>query len=71
MFLRFNNYSTLEAASHTRLRARDHHISSTLIGGKGGLEPVQVRFTLRLRDQQSKCMQDGCKVYMDSYVASI
>ena len=34
-------------------------------------EPVQVRFPLRLRDQQSKMwMQDGCKVYMDSYMAS-
>jgi hypothetical protein len=34
-------------------------------------EPVQVRFTLRLRDQWSTWMQDGCKVYMDSYMASI
>jgi hypothetical protein len=33
-------------------------------------EPVQVRFTLRLRGQQSMWMQDGCKVYMDSYMAS-
>ena len=33
-------------------------------------ELVQVRFTLRLRDQWSKWMQDGCKVYMDSYMAS-
>jgi hypothetical protein len=33
-------------------------------------EPVQVRFTLRLRDQQSMWMQDGCKVNMDSYMAS-
>ena len=34
-------------------------------------EPVQVRFTLCLRDQQSKWIQDdGCKVYMDSYMAS-
>jgi hypothetical protein len=33
-------------------------------------ELVQVRFTLRLRDQQSMWMQDGCKVYMHSYVAS-
>ena len=33
-------------------------------------EPVQVRFTLRLRDQQSMWMQDGCKVHMDSYMAS-
>ena len=28
------------------------------------VEPVQVRFTLRLRDQQSMWMQDECKVYM-------
>jgi hypothetical protein len=27
-------------------------------------EPVQVCFTLRLRDQHSMWMQDGCKVYM-------
>jgi hypothetical protein len=33
-------------------------------------EPVQVRFTLRLRDQRSVWMQDGCKVYVDSYPAS-
>jgi hypothetical protein len=33
-------------------------------------EPVQVRFTLRLRDHQSMWMHDGCKVYMDSYMAS-
>ena len=34
------------------------------------VEPVQVRFTLRLRDQWSMWIQDGCKVYMDSYMAS-
>ena len=34
------------------------------------VELVQVRFTLRFRDQQSLWMQDGCKVYMDSYMAS-
>ena len=33
-------------------------------------EPVQVCFTPRLRDQHSICMQDGCEVYMDSYMAS-
>ena len=33
-------------------------------------EPVQVHFTQYLRDQQSMWMQDGCKVYMDSYMAS-
>ena len=32
--------------------------------------PIQVCFTLRLRDQWSMWMQDGCKVYMDSYIAS-
>jgi hypothetical protein len=33
-------------------------------------EPVQVQFTLRLRDQHSTWMQDGCKVYLGSYMAS-
>jgi hypothetical protein len=33
-------------------------------------EPVQVRVTLRLRDQWSMWMQVGCKVHMDSYMAS-
>jgi hypothetical protein len=54
--------------SHMRLRACDHYTSSTLIGGKA--EPVQVCFTLRLTDQHSVWMQDGCKVYMDSCMAS-
>ena len=34
------------------------------------VEPVQVHFTLYLRDQHSIWMQDGCKVYMDSYMVS-
>ena len=34
------------------------------------MEPVQVHFTLHLRDQRSVWMQDGCEVYMDSYMAS-
>jgi hypothetical protein len=33
-------------------------------------EPVQVRLTLHLKDQRSKWMQDGCKVYMNSYMRS-
>jgi hypothetical protein len=33
-------------------------------------EPIQVRFTLHLRDQRSMWMQDGCNVYVDSYMAS-
>jgi hypothetical protein len=36
----------------------------------GKAEPVQVRFTLRSRDQRSLWMQEGCKVYMDTYMAS-
>ena len=50
------------------MRACDHYTASTLIGGRDGL--VQVRFTLCLRDQRSICMQDGCKVHLDSYMAS-
>ena len=57
------------ATSHTRLRARDHSTSSTLIGGKGGAGPSS-SFTLRLRDQRSMWLQDGHNVYMDPYVAS-
>ena len=34
------------------------------------VEPVQVWFTICLRNQWSMWMQDGCKVYMDSYMAS-
>ena len=33
-------------------------------------EPAQVCFTLRLRDQRSMWIQDGCIVYMDSCMAS-
>ena len=31
---------------------------------------IQVHVTLRLRDQRSIWMQDGCKVFVDSYMAS-
>jgi hypothetical protein len=31
--------SDIRATSHTRLRARDHYTSSTLIGGEGGAGP--------------------------------
>ena len=33
-------------------------------------EPVQVHFPLHLTDQRSMWMQDGCEVYIDSYMAS-
>ena len=37
--------SNLSATSHTRLRARDHYTSSTLIGGKGGAGPSSLLHT--------------------------
>ena len=36
----------LRPTSHTRLRARDHCASSTLIGGKGGAGPSSLQTTL-------------------------
>ena len=33
-------------------------------------EPIQVHFTLRLRDWRSMWIQNGCKVYMGSYMTS-
>ena len=35
------------------------------------VEPVQVRFTLHLRDQWSMWMQDGCIVYMGFFLHGI
>ena len=36
----------IRATSHTRLRARDHPASSTLIGGKGGAAPSSLLHTM-------------------------
>ena len=36
----------LRATSHTRLRARDHHTSSTLLGGKGRAGSTSLHTTL-------------------------
>ena len=36
----------LRVTSHTRLRARDHSTSSTLIGGKGGAGPSSLHTML-------------------------
>jgi hypothetical protein len=59
----------LRATSHTRLRAVTNTLQALLLVEKA--KPVQVRyFTLRLRDQRSMWMQDGCKIYMNSYMAS-
>ena len=53
------------ATSHTRLRARDHCTSSTLIGGKGGAIPSSLHTTLEgPMEYISECTMD--RVYMDS-----
>ena len=43
----------LRATSHSRLRAHDHHTSSTLIGGKGGAGPTSAH---------SVCMFTTCNI---------
>ena len=42
---------SLRATTHTRLRAHDHSLQALSSVEKA--EPLQVRFTLRLRDQTS------------------
>ena len=65
----WNGFShVLRATSHTRLRARDPYTSSALMHGKGKVGPSPL--PLRFRDQWSMWMRDGCKVCMDSYMAS-
>jgi hypothetical protein len=57
-----HNKDNLRATSHTRLRAPLQALSLV-----EKAEPVQVRCTLRSRDQRSMWMQDDeCKVYMAS-----
>jgi hypothetical protein len=63
------NVVTIRATSHTRLRAHDHYTSSSLIGGEGRAGPSLLRTTLEGPTEYVK-MQDGCKVYMDSYMSS-
>ena len=43
----------IRATSHTRLRARDHSTSSTLIGGKGGAKPSSLHTTL---EEPTECV---------------
>ena len=45
-------FVNFRATSHTRLRARDH-ITLQALSLVEKVEPVQVHFTLRLRDQRS------------------
>ena len=64
-------YGTVfRVTSHTGLRAHDHCTFMHSHCWKENAEPVQVCFTLHLRDQRSMWMQDGCKVYADSYMAT-
>ena len=42
----FYKEAALRATSHTRLRARDHYTSSTLVGGKGGAGPSSLHTPL-------------------------
>ena len=59
---------------HTRTHERDWGpvtIALQALSLVEKAEPVQVRyFTLRSRDQRSMWLQDGCEVYVDSYMAS-
>jgi hypothetical protein len=51
------NYE-LRATSHTRLRARDHCTSSTLIGAKGGAGPSSLPTTLEGPTELCECKMD-------------
>ena len=61
-------YMILRATSHTRWGPVTIALQALSLVERSEL--VHVHFTLWLRDQQSKWMQDGCKIYMDSYMAS-
>ena len=67
-FQKETSLAILGPLSHTRLRAPDQFFWSTRIGGKGGPGPSLLHTTLE--GPTSKRMQDGCKVYMVSYMAS-
>ena len=60
-------FEALRATSHMRLRALDHYTPSTLIGGKAGVGLGLLHTTLER--PRSMWMQDGSKVYMNSYMA--
>ena len=53
--------------SHTRLRTYDHYTLITPIGGKGGAGPSSLHTML---EGPTKYVNDGCNVYMVSYMAS-
>jgi hypothetical protein len=62
----------IRATSHTRLRGHDQYTSSPLIGGKGGAGPSSLH-TMRegpIYGVYKWMHDDGCKVYMDSSMAT-
>ena len=59
------------ATSHTRLRARDHYTSSTLIGGKGGAGPSSLlHMTLEGPTEYVNGKMDVKSTWMESCMAS-
>ena len=56
--------------SATQLRATSHTRPRLVTIALQALSLLPIRFILCSRDQQSKWMHNGCKVYMDSYMAS-
>jgi hypothetical protein len=65
-----NNTLTVRATSHTRLKARDHYTSSTLIGGKGGAGPSSLHTTFEGPTEYiSECKMDVKSTWI-SYMAS-
>ena len=58
----------IKATLHTRLGPWPLHFKHSYWWKRWSRS--QFALTLRLRDQWSKGMQDGCEVYMDSYMAS-
>ena len=62
--------SQSRATPHRRLRARDHHTSSTLVGGKGGAGPSSLPMHYVWGTVGVCEWQDGCKFHMHSNMSS-
>ena len=52
---------------HTRLRARDHYTSSTLIGGKGGAGPSSPHTTLEGPTELCGCKMDVKPIWIPTW----
>ena len=54
--------------SHTRVRARDHYTSSTLIGGKGGAGPSSLlHTTARGTNRVCECKMDVTSTWIPTW----